>query len=99
MGCYLGSDIRRKRAVEHAAGRLTPRDLRTVGEALFGERWQSALAEALSVNDRTVRRWVAGDIAPPTGIAESLLRIARSRSGEINKAVALLERLCAAARE
>lgn len=31
-----------------------------VGEALFGSRWQSDMAEALGVTDRTVRRWTKG---------------------------------------
>jgi len=84
--------------VEHSH-RLTPRELETVGQALFGERWQTPMARALDVADRTVRRWLAGDDAPSPGIAADLLKIARGRSGEINKAVALLERLCAAARE
>jgi DNA-binding transcriptional regulator YiaG len=86
-------------AVEHPARRLTPHELETVGEALFGERWQTPLARAVDVADRTVRRWLAGDDAPPPGIAADLLKIARRRSGDVNKAVALLERLCAAARE
>ncbi len=38
--------------------------LRRVGEALFGPRWQSALAIDLDVSDRTMRRWVAGDQIP-----------------------------------
>lgn len=31
-----------------------------VGEALFGPRYRTDLAEALQVNERTVRRWVDG---------------------------------------
>ncbi len=38
--------------------------LRRVGEALFGLRWQSALAIELDVSDRTMRRWVSGDPIP-----------------------------------
>ncbi len=38
--------------------------LRRVGEALYGQRWQSALAIDLDVSDRTMRRWVAGDPIP-----------------------------------
>jgi hypothetical protein len=72
--------------------RLTVRDLETVGKALFGERWQTPLAEALKVNDRTVRRWIAGDREPGADTVDDLLRIARTRAGEISKAVALLER-------
>jgi hypothetical protein len=35
------------------------------GEALYGPRWQSALADDLNVATRTVQRWVAGDRAVP----------------------------------
>lgn len=34
--------------------------LREIGEFLYGELWQSQLARALNINDRTVRRWLAG---------------------------------------
>ena len=36
--------------------------LEMIGLAIFGEQWQSAIAKKLGVNDRTVRRWAAGDI-------------------------------------
>ncbi len=36
--------------------------LEMIGAAMFGEQWQSAIAKKLGVNDRTVRRWAAGDI-------------------------------------
>ena len=38
--------------------------LRTAGEALYGARWQSALALDLAVSDRTVRHWLAGRMQP-----------------------------------
>lgn len=38
--------------------------LRRTGEALYGERWQSALARALGVSDRRVRAWAAGEGEP-----------------------------------
>lgn len=42
--------------------------LAACGEALFGPRWQSDLARLLSVNDRTVRYWVAGTNPVPPGV-------------------------------
>jgi hypothetical protein len=38
------------------------------GEALFGDRWPSAIGQALNLNERTVRRWMV-DAGP---IPESL---------------------------
>lgn len=49
------------------------------GEALFGPRFQRELAEALGVNERTMRRWVAGDTEPPEAIRAELEALARSR--------------------
>ena len=50
---------------------MTTEELKRAGETLYGWGWQIALARALGVNDRTVRRWAAGDteIPRPTEIA------------------------------
>jgi len=39
--------------------------LAQVGEALYGQRWQSELARELNVSDRTMRRWLQLDMAHP----------------------------------
>jgi DNA-binding XRE family transcriptional regulator len=39
-------------------------ELHTAGEALFGDQWQRALARAIGVNERTMRRWAAGGKTP-----------------------------------
>lgn len=39
---------------------MTPAELRTIGERLYGPRWQTQLARALVRDTRTVRRWLAG---------------------------------------
>lgn len=50
---------------------MTPAELRTMGERLYGPRWQTKLARALEINQRTVRRWLAGSfsIRPPVAMA------------------------------
>ena len=45
-------------------GLATVDTLRIVGEALYGDRWQTALAADLGVADRTMRRCIA-DAKPP----------------------------------
>lgn len=45
---------------------MTP-SLETIGEALFGPRWQTALASEIGVSDRTMRRWVASPESIPEG--------------------------------
>lgn len=51
-----------------------------VGEALYGPQWQSSLARDLGVNDRTVRRYVAGVTDIPKGIYVDLLRLTQERA-------------------
>lgn len=49
------------------------------GEALYGPRFQRELAEALNVNERTMRRWVAGDTSPPESVLDDLKVLVRER--------------------
>jgi hypothetical protein len=68
----------------HGSGMMekvtSPRDLLAiVGEALYGPRWQSDVARDLKVDDRTVRRWLAGDTDPAPGVWRDLLAIVEAR--------------------
>jgi DNA-binding transcriptional regulator YdaS (Cro superfamily) len=54
---------------------VTPTLLREAGESLYGSLWQSALARDLGVNDRTVRRWAAGESRIPAGVWAELHKI------------------------
>ena len=56
--------------------------LRRVGAALYGDRWQSALALDLSVTDRTMRRWVSGD-SPVPGPIWGEVRVIVARRGAV----------------
>lgn len=49
------------------------------GEALYGPRFQRELATALNVNERTMRRWIAGDTSPPDSVLYDLKRLVRDR--------------------
>lgn len=49
------------------------------GEALYGKNFQCALARALGINDRTMRRWVAGDTNPPESVLDDLKALVRER--------------------
>ena len=53
--------------------------LQAVGRALYGARWQCALAADLGVSDRTVRRWVAGEARAPLGVWNDLANTLRAR--------------------
>lgn len=64
------------------------------GEALYGPRWQSELARALGVNERTVRRWATGELSPRPGIYLDALKLTQERAAVLD---ALRARLRAAA--
>ena len=53
--------------------------LREAGEARYGARWQSELARALKVSDRTVRRWASGQIDVPDGVWPELRALLKAR--------------------
>jgi hypothetical protein len=39
---------------------MTPAELRSIGESLYGERWKELLAARLPCSDRSIRHWLAG---------------------------------------
>lgn len=69
---------------------MTPNDLRRIGEAFYGPRWQTSLAVALGVADRTVRSWLSGRRSLPVGLATDLARLGKLREAEIQAATAAL---------
>ncbi len=64
--------------------------LATIGEALYGARWQSPLADDLGVSRETIRRWMSGHtaLAEDHGIFRELQEIIQARiailSGTLN---------------
>jgi hypothetical protein len=56
--------------------------LQSAGEALYGPRWQSDLARALGVSDRTMRRWVASDDVPD-GVWAEIRALVKARRGTL----------------
>ena len=61
-----------------------------VGEVLFGPRWQTDLAKALSVSDRTMRRWASADEIPRADIAMALLSLIKQRQIDLSEAEKML---------
>lgn len=72
---------------------LTPELLRSVGEALYGDYWQSALARDLGVASRTVRRWAAGGEAVRPRIADEIYRLILRRRDALQALVPELAEL------
>ena len=46
--------------------------LNRIGEALYGDHWQSLFGESLDINERTIRRWVSGEVLVPIGVWKEL---------------------------
>ena len=69
---------------------LTPTLLRETGESLYGTRWQSELARALAVSDRTLRRWLAGVNDVPDAVRAELRVLAQGRRKALDQVIARL---------
>lgn len=54
---------------------MDKQDITAIGNYLYGQRWQSALARDLGINSRTVRRWAAGDSKPSKSAAEAIMEL------------------------
>jgi hypothetical protein len=51
---------------------MTPDFLATIGQALYGQQWQSAVARDAGVNARTMRRYAAGTHPVPDAVVKRL---------------------------
>jgi len=75
--------------------RKTANILHEVGRALYGNIWQSELARDLGCNDRTVRKWNAGDAPIPEHLRGEVAKICRRRGDRL---IEIAEQLEATAR-
>ncbi len=62
-----------------------------VGQAIYGSTWQSSLARALNINDRTVRSFISGRSRIPTNLSIRLLEAMESEMNKIKSAVEIIE--------
>lgn len=61
--------------------------LEKAGLASFGNTWQTEMARALNVNDRTIRRWASGETPLPAPLKQELLKHLKWRKRDIDKAM------------
>src|SRR5260370_34598720 len=66
-----------------------------VGQALYGSRWQTELARALGVSDRTGRRWAACTEQPRVGVYRDALTLACARQQSLEPLIPRLVAACA----
>ena len=62
---------------------ITPALLRRAGEALYGPAFAAPLSARLGVRRDTLRRWLNGREAVPSGAAHDLCMVALCRRDEI----------------
>ena len=80
-----------KAAADHAKTH-GPAELERAGHALFGDRWQTDLANALQLSDaRRIRQWMAGERKIPVGVWADVCGLLRHRQMSINKVLEGLE--------
>lgn len=67
---------------------------RRIGPLIWGDRgWQTAMAADLSLNPRSIRRWISGAAMPPAGVWHLLLQVVQQRQRELADAAADIETL------
>jgi hypothetical protein len=64
---------------------ITQDNLRAVGKALYGPRWQSELSRDLNVAVRTVQRWDAGERGIPASLGDDLRELLVQRRIDIDE--------------
>jgi hypothetical protein len=58
---------------------MTSAEFCQIGEALYGPCWRSTLADDLTRNVRTIRRWGTGESPVPARVAKKLRDRARRK--------------------
>ncbi|WP_058912855.1 DUF1870 family protein [Entomohabitans teleogrylli] len=61
------------------------------GEAAFGKRWQTDMAAALSVSDRTIRNWVSGKYQIPDLVSADITVMLKNRKKNIDEALTMIK--------
>ncbi len=59
--------------------------LRHVGETLYGQHWQADLSNAISVGDRSLRRWLSGQDDIPEGVWRDIRLLVETRWIELRE--------------
>ena len=71
---------------------MGPKEFRKSGEVLYGPRWQTDIARALSVDSRRVRQWVKGDRPLPDTIDKDIIQLLRNRLSKIAEVLDFIEK-------
>ena len=61
---------------------LTRKDLERAGKALYGARWQTDMAKAVGLTDRTIRAYASGSSKIPPDFWADVCKLLRRNSQE-----------------
>lgn len=70
---------------------MTPKQLAAVGQAIYGKQFQRYLATDLQINERTMRRWMAGEWAIPETLRDDLAGIIEQRARTLERLLKTLK--------
>jgi len=71
-----------------AAKNCGPAELEMVGNALFGDRWQTDMSRELGLSDaRRVRQWMAAERPIPVGVWADINQMLRQRQLSIDRLI------------
>lgn len=65
--------------------------LHRIGRAIWGEHWQTSMAAAFDVRDRTVRYWLSGRYEVPADVWRELLARLEAKADDVSGAIAALK--------
>jgi hypothetical protein len=66
---------------------MKPDRLAAVGEAIYGEWWQTQVARELGISARHVRRWLSGAAPIPERVEAALMELAAERIERIRMVI------------
>lgn len=66
---------------------LSPRDLEHIASLIWGRHWRTDLEDNIHVNQRVIRRWMAGTQAVPAGVIADLEQILRDHLFKLDEAM------------
>jgi len=93
-GALRSADRPRARQVEirEMAAFNSPDLIRHSAPLLWGARqWRAEMAQALGIDDRTIRKWVSGEAEVPIDVWQTILRLIWERRLELDEAAEEIE--------
>lgn len=66
---------------------MTPKKLTEIGQALFGHRWKSPMADVLNRDKKQIRRWADKDSVVPDWVEVEIYKFVKARVTALRRIV------------